>query len=482
MNLPLPEIRGIRRPGALVAGGLLLVAFSVRAWGLTRVGLWHDEALSHFYALQPTGWLLAQSASELNHPPLFFLILRGWLGIVPPYDPLWVELLNVAFGTLTVAVTGWWGRLFLDRATTLIVVLLLALHPWAVHFSGELRMYALAGLAVTVSGYFATRLLMNAREGPAGWAGWVLACLVCLYTHSFAGFFVLVQVPFVLVLGAGSPVRRAGAVLLVLGLYAPWGIHVLGQVSRITADYWLPPFRWYYPVVLLFLALGWIGSKVPGPGTLVRGLVLLSGAGVPLVRGALGFRDRLNGLLLGLVVVPLLVVTGWSLFGQSVFLYRVFSPLVPAFLLLLGRGYELLEARHAYPLLILYLLFLGWELVGYRTHPPRQYVRAVASGIQQRTASRHPVVHTSPYSYYPSRFYHRNRPDEVLLVEESPPGDHTVDRGELDGLLRRGPVLLVYPGRRPPAWVRSTSYRVRERRCWEEERTFCSVVLEKYNQ
>lgn len=60
--------------------GIVAVAYFLRAYHLGYQSLWHDEAMSYYYAFLDWRVWVATS-SPIEHPPLYFLLPRGWMGV-----------------------------------------------------------------------------------------------------------------------------------------------------------------------------------------------------------------------------------------------------------------------------------------------------------------------------------------------------------------------------------------------------------------
>jgi uncharacterized membrane protein len=120
----------------LVALGLLLRLAAGRHSFLIA-----DELLHERIAGEPGLRAVVAASLEQAHPPLFFLLLHFWKGIVGSGWALC--LLPIAFGTLFLwAAWRWMDRLF-GRGAGLLALALLALMPQLVLLTAELRGYSL---------------------------------------------------------------------------------------------------------------------------------------------------------------------------------------------------------------------------------------------------------------------------------------------------------------------------------------------------
>ncbi|MBK7204341.1 hypothetical protein [Candidatus Amarolinea dominans] len=130
---------------------LLLLALGVRAWQLTFHSLWLDEVFSLFWASKPVGDIVrvGLTLTEDKHPPLYYLLLHGWIGLFGATDAA-VRSLGVFLGALAVWPVYGLGLITqpapADRPDHAwrrgaLPALLLALNPFLVWYSQEARMF-----------------------------------------------------------------------------------------------------------------------------------------------------------------------------------------------------------------------------------------------------------------------------------------------------------------------------------------------------
>ena len=141
-------------------GLILLAGAALRLYRLGADSLWYDETVSTFLAGSRVAELLRHTAGDI-HPPGYYILLRGWLvlmgyptghadahGIGLEFAAAFFSLF---FGILLIALVYALARRLANRQVGLIAALLVALSPYNVWYSQEVRMYTLgAALGVLV--------------------------------------------------------------------------------------------------------------------------------------------------------------------------------------------------------------------------------------------------------------------------------------------------------------------------------------------
>ncbi len=171
---------------------ILLLAFALRLYQLEGQSMWSDEGLSLYRLRQPVSLILQNSiiVDGINgrdtNPPLYFLLLHGWRALTG--ESLFaLRYGGVLLALLAVPLFYRVGRLFMPRRAALLATFLLAISPFHIWQSQELRNY---GLLITLN-LLATYALFRFAQGHA-WRWlllWVTAVLLGSYTHYF-GFFI----------------------------------------------------------------------------------------------------------------------------------------------------------------------------------------------------------------------------------------------------------------------------------------------------
>lgn len=236
----------------LIPGGLILLALALRLACLTFQPLWWDEGWSLYFATTGVGTLLELTAVDI-HPPLYYLLLHLWIELFGP-GLFSVRLLSVLIGTATVPLLYATGRRLLGERGGLLAAFLLAVSPFHVYYSQEVRMYAFVAFLGLLTLYSVLR--WHPAEGGFRWPVWlgyVLSATAALYTQYYAAFLLLALNLVILInwlrsprsVRPGRPLRDIlpwlAAQLAVAVLFLPWlwyaGEKLLTYVRfKVTAD------------------------------------------------------------------------------------------------------------------------------------------------------------------------------------------------------------------------------------------------------
>lgn len=151
---------------------LLLGAFALRLFRLDGQSLWWDEGISLHLATSSLAELLADRLNNI-HPPLYFLLLKGWLALtgVSIFTARYFSLLASWLQVVAIYAVA---RRWLARETAVLAAILGGVSAVSVIYGQEIRVYAL--LPLVYLGLLAvTRELVRPRAAPAPrWRMWAL--------------------------------------------------------------------------------------------------------------------------------------------------------------------------------------------------------------------------------------------------------------------------------------------------------------------
>ena len=222
----------------LVLTLLTVLALVLRMIRITYQPLWWDEGWSLYFATTNIGNMLELTAVDI-HPPLYYLLLHFWMRLFGP-SVVSVRLVSVLIGTATVPLLYIAGRRLSGHLGGLLAAVLLAISPFHIYYSQEVRMYGLVTLLGLAALTFTAQ--WNARAGYPGigrWVGYVLTATAALYTAYYAAFLLLALNLYVLIRWLRSRTSSAGS--------AGWSLRGLGAWVGAQAAVFLLflPWLWY---------------------------------------------------------------------------------------------------------------------------------------------------------------------------------------------------------------------------------------------
>ncbi|MFW5691821.1 MAG: glycosyltransferase family 39 protein [Chloroflexota bacterium] len=374
--------RGAR--GQLLAVTLVLLLAALRIINIDGPALWTDEGFTYYtFRIDLFGALLGD-----RHPPFYFYTLHGWSALTG--DSIFaLRYWSFLPSMLTVAVMFQVGRellVYRDGAARqglltlpVLAALMMALADAENYMAQELRMYSWHVLFAAAG----TLAYLRYLRRPSRRTGliWSIISALSLYTHYFGAFVLIVQGLHALIFTRGRLRLGAIAALSLSGLiFLPWLLAVTlrqfaddavcvncatSQNLEILLDFREKWFGQQWPLTLGLFVLGFFivfrlthGWQVrPGPA-------------------------RLNGLLLGLLLMP---VAGTFALGhdEAVLLARRMVQITVPVALLLALGLANLQPI-ARRLLVAVLVLYGVTTIDwYRIKVPWDTVTGLIAEFAQ---------------------------------------------------------------------------------------------------
>ncbi|MBW3536581.1 MAG: glycosyltransferase family 39 protein [Actinobacteria bacterium] len=347
-------------PGWVPAGIALVIIGGIVLRFVASSPLWLDEALSVNIAKVPLGDL-AEALRHDGAPPLYYVLLKGWMQMFGSSD-IAVRALSGVVSLLALPLVWLAGRRLAGRETGWTALVLVASSPFAIRYATEARMYALV-ILLTAAGLV---LLVSFLDRPTTprLAGLIFVTAALVHTHYWA-LYLAAALLGVLALRAerAQPHERRSVrfasswamVGIATGVLAlvPWGQSFLFQVQH-TGTPWAGQLGVSAPVVAVmsFGSGGWGTSDAPSILGLILVLLVIIGAlgrrvdsrvDQPLV--LLDLRGSSPGRNMGLVVLLTLVIaTAVGLTTGSAFQPRYASVVVVPSLLLVALGTSSISA------------------------------------------------------------------------------------------------------------------------------------------
>jgi hypothetical protein len=224
---------------------LAALAFGVfRLPELTRSPLWFDELFSLGVADLPIGDSLRRIIADHTNPPLFYLLLKGWMAAGGDSDH-WVRLLPCLFAMLLGAALVWLARE--ARAgghAGLLAVALAAASPLSVDLANEVRGYSLLALLACLS--LAATLHDRARRTRGTFALLTGINIALVHTHYFGWLTVAAACLTASLAWPRDDARRVlRSALYTLLAFLPWAAAVLAHALQSAAP--LRNVAWIMP-------------------------------------------------------------------------------------------------------------------------------------------------------------------------------------------------------------------------------------------
>lgn len=333
-------------------GTALAAALSAVVAGaaLTREPLWEDELVTLATVGRSFGGMLGKLPEE--HHGLAFDLALWPIVHLGGTSSFWLRLPALIAVVAAVVLTALVGSRLAGRRVGLLAAGLLALHPLAIRYAQEARMYAFALLA----GVLAVWLLLRALERPgvARWLLYGLAVVALGYAHDFA---LLSVIAHPLLVRTARPAAWRPFALSLAGaavLLAPL-VHIARSDFRGDRRDWIPEVG---ADRLRDVAFTVVGSQ----SALYVALLVLVAAGVMYVRARPPGRPA-PGLVAFLAVwllAPFVVLTVASLV-KPLLVSRYLIPSLPALCIALAIAATLIGRRGAVVATLALALVFGLE-------------------------------------------------------------------------------------------------------------------------
>ena len=217
-------------PASIVLFALIVALFiGARLWGLTASCLWFDEVFSVHAAKH--GWteLFRFVAADIIHPPLFYVLLKVWIGIGGE-SLLWLRLFPlIASIVLIIPFLFLCRELHLARTETGLALLLMGVNGYLIKYAQEVRMYSLL-LFFTVCSIWLFIKFVNANSDSKRLVFLSAINLLLIYTHYYGWLIVGAQLVFLILWARRRLTDFLISVAVLLLCFSPW-VYAVTQAS-----------------------------------------------------------------------------------------------------------------------------------------------------------------------------------------------------------------------------------------------------------
>jgi mannosyltransferase len=280
--------------GAVLVAGALVVAVAVSVLARTaqlHAGLWIDEGIAVGIASHPLRDIPALLRED-GSPPLYYLLLHGWLAVAGDGEAA-VRSLSLVFAAAAVPVSWWAGNALGGRRAGLAAAAIAAGCPAMGYYAVEARMYTLVALLSLVATAAFVLAFVRGRRRHLVTLGVALTLL--LYAHTWGVFLVAALAVPALRASRRDAALVAGAVAVA---FAPWLPTLAYQALHTGAPWSRAPSLLVLAALLAPAALAWRASPT------VRLLALVGAAGVTLAWAASQLEPAWSGRYLAVLYGP----------------------------------------------------------------------------------------------------------------------------------------------------------------------------------
>ena len=220
---PLNQLLFVLVAGLFVAG---------RLGRLTASCLWFDEIFSVHAAEHAWGNLVHFVAADLVHPPLFYLLLKVWIGIGGE-SLLWLRLFPALTSIAAIPLLILLFReLSLSPGQTTLALFLLAVNGYLIKYGQEVRMYSLLFLFSVCSLWLFVSFIKSMPTSKRRLVALTAINFLLVYTHYYGWLFVALEVLALCILKRSALKSfLIGCAALVVG-YVPWIL----ELTRVQAE------------------------------------------------------------------------------------------------------------------------------------------------------------------------------------------------------------------------------------------------------
>lgn len=433
--VPLPPDSNNRKQ-SLVVGLIVCAAFILRLWNLLGKSLWLDESLGILFASSASRDFFPLLSMDV-HPPFYFILLR--LLFFLSKSPVFLRFFSVSCGAATLLIFYLSMKSRAHKGALLLSLVFLAISPVMVHYSQEIRMYAL--LALLTSASFWSCLYFIEKPGLSEFSLFCLFSVLSIYAHYFAGVFILGCLFYIawergrfhknIPQGAWESFRTG---IIITALYLPWlpvffkhlfsssleGKHAQSHSFRVLqtlSEYFTQAFGGVVSWVplektLLFSAHPWqIGSL--GWISFFLFILILFCCGIHILKR----EDRVFRALLSILATGA-VITLFHLALRGRFYSRCFIVYLPLIFYILARGMIAIPSRVIRLLCMIYFsLCLLVPSLLYLAIDVRDVSLPLMRILREASAPDDAILHTGKFSYFPLKIY---LPDNRQFLADTP--------------------------------------------------------------
>jgi len=374
---------------------VIILALSLRLWGIGSESYWLDEVNSVRRAEQPFLESMNLVISDV-HLPFYTVLLNPWVHLFGNSE-IAARSLSLVFGVISVYVIFLLGKKLFNEKTGIYSSILLAVSSIAIYYSQEARNYTLYLLLTMLSFYFYLNLLEE-----NSWKNKILyfiPSLLMIYTHLFSLLALFVQNIYYLIKNYKNKNNLIHwfSVQAVLGiLFIPWINITLTQSKKAELLSWISIdlMKIYYTFFDFFNHI----------------IIFLIFIGL-LIYVIKKHKIEKNMLLLGLwALLPIISVIVYSFLFTSLYQTRYLLFTLPAFYLIFAWVISKLPENSAFTALFFIIFLSSAFIYMQQVTLEKDDWRSAVSFLKENVKEDeyifiHPYYHQYIFSYYDKKCY-----------------------------------------------------------------------------
>jgi mannosyltransferase len=405
-----------------------MLALGIRLIRIVSRPIWYDEAFAILFSEKGLsamlyGTLTSTGAGAADiHPLGYYSILWGWMTIFGN-SLIAARLLSILSGVVTILVAHRLTKDLFGARIANLAGIFLALAPFQVHYSQEIRMYSFLALWLMSATY-------AYRRGSKGgswmwWFAFSIFSALAQYTHNLAAFYLITLAAWPILRRDWKTFRAVTlAGLGALLLYLPWLIHLPSQLAKVSDAYWVdrPGIGTIFTLLLVYVT----NLPLPDGWLFIALFIAMAATIIALLQTVKRSNRNLEAMwLLYLAFTPpllLFITSQWI----PVYIERALLPSGVAFCLWLAWALFGTSLPKALKSLLTGLLILGavvglYQHVTYRGFPYAPY-RELDASLRDRIEMGDRIVHASKATRLPMAYYDSALPQEYIA---DPSGGNT---------------------------------------------------------
>jgi len=164
--------------------------FGLRLYHLGANSLWYDETVSLLLARSDLTELIRHTAGDI-HPPFYYLLLHIWVQLAG-WSEFSSAFLSLWFGVFLIALVYGVAREWFTPMA-LLAAFLVAISPYNIWYSQEVRMYTLGAMLGLLSVFFFRRMVVQRKWFTRDFFAYVIFTALGIYTLYYFVFLIVFE-------------------------------------------------------------------------------------------------------------------------------------------------------------------------------------------------------------------------------------------------------------------------------------------------